>query len=56
MTWWGMVLPFPGTDIMRFLAMAVPFRTASGTAGPFPRPMPTLPWRSPTTTMALKLR
>ena len=52
----GMVLPCMGTSIMAFLAIATPFRTASGTATPLPMPKPTLPLPSPITTMALKVK
>src|SRR5579884_1091120 len=43
-----------GTAIMCFLASSTPLRMASGTSPALPRPAPTRPWPSPTTTSALK--
>src|SRR5579864_6007227 len=51
---WGMVLPTMGTVIMCFLASSTPLRMASGTSPALPRPAPTRPCPSPTTTSALK--
>ena len=53
---WGMVLPLSVMLTIFFRAMAVPFRTASGTSPALPKPMPTFPEPSPTTTIALKLK
>src|SRR5207302_2719970 len=49
-----MVVPTMGTVIMCFLASSTPLRMASGTSPALPRPAPTRPWPSPTTTSALK--
>src|SRR5579884_166281 len=50
----GMVVPTSGTVIMCFLASSTPLRIASGTSPALPRPAPTRPLPSPTTTSALK--
>src|SRR3990170_3774090 len=51
-----MVVSTRGTRIRYFRAMVAPLRMASGTSLALPTPAPTWPWRSPTTTMALKLK
>src|SRR5687768_7196636 len=51
-----MVAPTSGTRIRCFLASSTPLRIASGTSFDLPRPAPTTPLRSPTTTTALKLK
>src|SRR6202035_2838720 len=48
-----MVVPTIGTVIMCFLASSTPWRMASGTSPALPRPAPTRPAPSPTTTSAL---
>src|SRR5215212_2553392 len=52
----GMVEPSSGTRTRCFLAISAPLRMASGTSFAFPRPTPTVPFASPTTTSALKLK
>src|ERR1700693_5087906 len=49
-----MVVPTMGTVIMCFLPSTTPLRMASGTSPALPRPAPTRPLPSPTTTRALK--
>src|SRR5258708_23353804 len=49
-----MVVPTMGTATMLFLASSTPLRIASGTSPALPRPKPTRPAPSPTTTSALK--
>src|ERR1700722_1156679 len=49
-----MVVPTIGTVIMCFFASSTPLRMASGTSPALPRPAPTRPLPSPTTTRALK--
>src|SRR5207237_832352 len=51
----GMVLPASGTLKRFFFACSPPLRMASGTSFALPRPAPTCPWPSPTTTSAEKL-
>src|SRR4051812_44254698 len=50
-----MVLSFSGMLIIRARATSPPLRMASATSPDLPRPTPTLPCLSPTTTSALKL-
>ena len=50
-----MVLPLIGIVTIPRLAMAFPFRTASGITIAFPIPAPTWPAPFPTTTKALNL-
>src|SRR5262249_13825130 len=50
----GMVVPLSGTRIRSFLACSTDFRIASGTSRALPRPTPTWPRPSPTTTSAVK--
>src|SRR5210317_831904 len=50
-----MVVPWIGTEIIFFLAFSTPLRIASGTSFALPRPYPTFPLPSPTTTRAEKL-
>src|SRR5499427_7720113 len=52
----GIVDPASGTLIKFFFAASMPFLMADGTSFALPRPKPTTPWPSPTTTSALKLR
>src|SRR5436190_3776788 len=52
----GIVAPDNGTRIRFFLAASMPFLMADGTSLALPTPKPTMPWPSPTTTSALKLR
>src|SRR2546423_2066229 len=52
----GMVVPASGTSISRFLASSAPFRMASVYSAALPRPKPTCPLRSPTTTSARMLK
>src|SRR5579883_3396878 len=52
----GIVRPTIGTVIRLFLAASTPLRIASGTSPAFPIAKPTRPFRSPTTTSALKLK
>ena len=52
---WGIVRPRSGIGASAFLASSVPFRIASATSLALPKPTPTCPARSPTTTRALKL-
>src|SRR5262245_36463813 len=52
----GMVPSTSGTSTMLFLAFSIPLRIASGTSFALPRPNPTRPALSPTTTSALKLK
>src|SRR3982750_1005634 len=56
MTSWGMVFPASGTLKRFFFACSPPLRIASGTSFALPRPAPTCPWPSPTTTSAEKLK
>ena len=42
------------TFVIFFVAAAVAFFIASGTSAAFPEPIPTLPFLSPTTTVAAK--
>src|SRR5688500_9238051 len=51
-----MVVPWSGTLIRFFFAASMPFLIADGTSLALPTPKPTMPWPSPTTTRALKLR
>lgn len=51
----GMVGPSRTTCDMACLAFSPPLRIASATSPAFPKPIPTLPFLSPTTTKALKL-
>src|SRR5579859_2004329 len=51
-----MVEPTRGTSIRCFLASSTPLRMASVYSAALPRPMPTWPLRSPTTTMARMLK
>src|SRR6187431_3107685 len=51
-----MVAATRGTRIRCFFASSTPLRIASGTSFDLPRPAPTTPLRSPTTTTALKLK
>src|SRR6266568_178533 len=51
----GMVVPTSGTRKSAFFAWSPPLRIASGTSLAFPRPTPTWPAPSPTTTRAEKL-
>src|SRR3989442_9936807 len=51
-----MVPSWMGTATMLFLASSIPLRIASGTSFALPSPKPTCPFRSPTTTSALKLK
>src|SRR6266540_3705879 len=52
----GMVRSTRGTRIRCFFASSMPFLIASGTSSAFPRPAPTCPRPSPTTTTAEKLK
>src|SRR5688572_9928903 len=52
----GIVVPTMGTLIRFFFASSTPLRIASGTSPALPRPAPTWPAPSPTTTIALKLK
>src|SRR5574339_622941 len=52
----GTVVPASGTRISDFFAASMPFLIADGTSFALPTPNPTIPWPSPTTTSALKLR
>src|SRR3972149_4843513 len=52
----GIVVPKRGTRMSFFFASSTPLRMASGTSPALPRPMPTWPLPSPTTTTALKLK
>lgn len=52
--WCGIDVFTRGTLIKFFFASSIPLRIASGTSVAFPRPKPTWPLRSPTTTSALK--
>ena len=56
MTSYGIVPSMSGTSTMPFLACSMPLRIASGTSFALPRPKPTRPLLSPTTTSALKLK
>src|SRR5262245_43789525 len=49
----GMVVSFSGTKIRSFLACSTALRIASGTSWALPRPTPTWPRPSPTTTSAV---
>src|SRR5207245_7439240 len=49
----GIVVSFNGTKIRSFLACSTAFRIASGTSWALPRPTPTWPRPSPTTTSAV---
>src|SRR6188508_872962 len=51
-----MVAATRGTRMRCFFASSTPLRMASGTSFDLPRPAPTTPLRSPTTTTALKLK
>jgi len=51
----GIVPSISGTSSMPFFAFSMPLRIASGTSFALPRPKPTRPALSPTTTSALKL-
>ena len=55
-TSYGMVPSTSGTSTMLFFAFSMPLRIASGTSFALPRPKPTRPLLSPTTTSALKLK
>ena len=48
----GMLVPFSGIWMRFFLASSMPLRIASGTSPDLPRPKPTIPFPSPTTTSA----
>src|ERR1700704_2057170 len=50
---WGMVVPTIGTVMRGFFADSTALRMASGTSPALPRPAPTRPFWSPTTTRAL---
>src|SRR6187549_3164662 len=52
----GTVVPLSGTRMSDFFAASMPFLMAEGTSFALPTPKPTMPWPSPTTTRALKLR
>src|SRR6266511_474246 len=54
-TWCGMDRSASGTRTMCFFASSTPLRIASGTSSALPRPAPTWPRPSPTTTTAEKL-
>src|SRR5579875_101585 len=54
--WCGIVRPDSGTVTIDFLAASTAFRIDSGTSPALPRPTPTRPFLSPTTTMLLKLK
>ena len=52
----GMVVPFREILTRFFLASSMPLRIASGTSEALPRPKPTVPLPSPTTTRAANLK
>ncbi len=54
-TWNGIVVPTIATSMRCFLPSSTALRIASGTSVALPRPTPTCPARSPTTTSARKL-
>src|SRR5579883_1836256 len=56
LTWCGIVFSTIGTVTRFFLAASTALRIASGTSPAFPIAKPTRPFRSPTTTSALKLK
>src|SRR3984893_13571232 len=55
-TWCGMVVPFKFKWIKFFFACSIALRIAMGTSRALPMPKPALPFWSPTTTRAEKLR
>lgn len=56
MTSCGMLVPFVETCTRFFLASSMPLRIASGTSEDLPKPKPTVPFSSPTTTRAVNLK